>query len=183
MTFSQYKRTHSRGWKQAAQRLCLLFVAHLLFTAGGFEPPASADTQKKSSTSSPTTFLKNLYRAHDNRKGPFFEKTTKQSLAKYFDSKLTELIWKDATETPKDMVGRLDFDPFYYTQDPLITDFKIGEPKITQNKAVVVVRFKNTHKPQSITYHLRKTGDGWKIQNLYYPDGDNLIKILSMPIP
>jgi hypothetical protein len=76
---------------------------------------------------------------------------------------------------------KLDFDPLYNTQDPQITGFRIGEPKIAQNRATVLVRFKDADRSNRLTYHLVKTRQGWKIQNLDYDGGQDLVKILSAP--
>lgn len=144
--------------------------------------PQSASAQKKTAGDSPTALIKNLYAVHKDGNGPIFSRKGKHLLPKYFDAKLTKLIWHNIAETPPDLVSNLDFDPLFDAQDTKITGFNVGKPKIEGSAATVVVRFKNFDKRTRITFMLSNTGSGWRIHNLVYSSGHDLLKTLSQPV-
>src|SRR5206468_7220680 len=65
---------------------------------------------------SPDALVKDLYRAHDQKRGPFFQTKSRALLDKYFEKTLANMIWKDRV-TSKGEVGVLDGDPLYDAQD------------------------------------------------------------------
>ncbi|MBA2502769.1 MAG: DUF3828 domain-containing protein [Pyrinomonadaceae bacterium] len=130
---------------------------------------------------SPAADIRDLYRVHDNGNGPVFDRAGRRYLVKYFNQKLADLLWKDIAETPEDEVGNLDFDPLYNAQDTEITNFRVGEPVIEGDKAVVSVSFNNYGQRTKINFKMVSAGEDWKIENINYEGGSNLIKILSAP--
>jgi hypothetical protein len=96
-------------------------------------------------------------------------------LDKYFDRNLANLIWKDLT-THRNEYGVIDFDIFYNTQDPLIKNVSVGQPKINGAKATVSVSFYNAAAKEIVVYMLVKQNGEWKISDIKYRNGDTLLK-------
>ncbi len=123
----------------------------------------------------PDALVKDLYKAHDRDNGAIVQGENRKILDKYFDKNLANLIWKDMT-TNKDEVGVIDFDIFYNTQDAEIKNLNIGAAKIDGDKASVPVTFVNFKIKNSLTYQLVKENSAWKISNIDYGKGENLLK-------
>jgi hypothetical protein len=154
-------------------RLLLIFVL-----AGSLGSVASA-AQKIQPTASPDAVVRELYRVHRNGYGHVFEKAGRKNQLKFFDRNLAALIWKDLTETPDGEVGNLDFDPLYSAQDMKITNFRVGAPNLEGSKASVPVSFNNYNQKTKIKFLLVNTDGVWKIENIIYDNGSDLVKILS----
>src|SRR2546423_7824734 len=152
--------------------LCLLLLVFTVVSHAGAQ---------KAPAITPDALVRDLYRVHNNGRGPVFQPTGKRYWAKYFDDTLAGLLRKALTESAPDEVGPLDFDPLYNAQDTKITNFQVGQPKITQDQATVIVSFRNFGKPEQITFRLRNTAAGWKISNIDYGPDSDLVKILSEP--
>ena len=150
----------------------LLFLACSLFAA-------TVAAQKAQPASTPDAVVRELYRVHRNGYGHVFEKTGRKLQQKYFDAKLAGLIWKDLTETPEGDVGNLDFDPLYNAQDFQIRNFVVGAASVTGDKASVPVSFTNAGRKERLKFSLVKEGGVWKISNIDYGEGSDLVKILS----
>jgi Protein of unknown function (DUF3828) len=137
----------------------------------------------------PDAIVKNLYKAHDAKKGPFSPPKKRALIEQYFGKETAALIWKD-TATAKGEVGALDFDPLYDSQDPQITNFKVGEThfggiakhkgdKPEEGLAVLDVTFKDSGKAVRIGFQLNQdSSKAWKITDIHYPDGRSLRTIL-----
>ena len=158
-----------------ALRLALTFII-----AGSLCLVASA-VQKVQPTGTPSAVVAELYRVHRNGYGHVFEKAGRKNQEKFFDRNLAGLIWKDLTETPDGEVGNLDFDPLFSAQDTKITNFKIGAPVVDGSKVTVPVTFSNYGQRTRIKFLLINTSAGWKIENIVYDNGSDLVKILSTP--
>ena len=142
----------------------------------------------------PDLILKNLYKAHDAQKGPFFDEENRTVLEQYFTKELAGLILKDAVAA-KGEVGALDFDPLYESQDPQITNFKVGEVKwggILKHKgnepeeglAVVEVTFKDSGEARRIGFRFQQNAQkAWKIADINYSDGRSIVGILRGDAP
>ncbi|MFL6210531.1 MAG: hypothetical protein ACJ74W_16870 [Pyrinomonadaceae bacterium] len=141
----------------------------------------SALAQKAPPANTPDALVRDLYRVHNNGRGPVFQPTGKRYWAKYFDDTLAGLLRKALTESSPDEVGPLDFDPLYNAQDTKITNFQVGQPKITQDQATVIVSFRNFGQMVKITFRLRNMAAGWRIANVDYGADSDLVKILSVP--
>jgi hypothetical protein len=127
----------------------------------------------------PAALVRDLYKAHNNGEGHIFQAKSKDSLLKYFDKNLADLFWRNLTQTSNGEVGNLDFDPLYNAQDTDIKNFQVGQPKIEGGRATVAVSFLNFDQKTNITFQLSQTQQGWRISNIIYDDGSNLVKILS----
>lgn len=134
----------------------------------------------QSSGNKPVTLIRELYRVHNNGYGPVFEGKNKRYLTRYFDKSLSDLIWKELTDTSGE-VGNLDFDPLYNAQDTQIKNFQVAEPIGDNKRAEVTVSFSNFDRTVKIRFLTRNTEAGWKIENLIYEDGADLVKMLSTP--
>lgn len=157
----------------------LLVIAFAFATLSHSLLTVAARGQTRHVESSPSGVIQSLYKLHNDGKGPIFTKAGKKYLSRYFDSQLTALIWKEVAGTPAGEVGNLDFDPFYNAQDTQITSFRIGEPRIRRDAATVIVSFKNFGHLNKLIYTMRKTREGWRIHNIDYGGGLNLVKVLS----
>jgi len=115
----------------------------------------------------PDALVKDLYKQHDAQKSPFFQTENRALVDKYFDKNLADTIWKDAVDSDGE-VGALGADPLYNAQDSDIKKFAVGQPKITGDKAQVVVSFENFKKKENFTYQFVKQNGEWKISDVNY---------------
>jgi hypothetical protein len=134
----------------------------------------------QSSGNKPVVLIRELYRVHNKGYGPVFEGKSKSHLVKYFDKRLSDLIWKELTDTSGE-VGNLDFDPLYNAQEIEIKNFQVANPIGDNNRTEIMVSFNNFDQQVKIKFLMRNTEAGWKIENLIYEDGSDLVKMLSAP--
>jgi hypothetical protein len=140
---------------------------------------STAIAQKKAVAAGPETVVKNLYAAHNGKKGPFFQNKSRALVDKYFTGPLADAIWKEAIDSKPGEVGNLDFDPLYAAQDIHITKFVIA--KADENN-VVKVRFLNMGHPEEIAFSLTTPNTSskvYKIDSIVYSDAEDLESILS----
>lgn len=121
--------------------------------------------------SSPDALVSDLYKQKNN---PFFQTKDHGLVNKYFSERLAQLIWKDAVSS-KGEVGALDFDPRYDAHDTDIKKFSLRKSKSGKDEAEVIASFENMGHKIEITYSLVLTTMGWKISNIKYADGRNLV--------
>jgi hypothetical protein len=151
-------------------KLKLLFI---LFVFVGSKQLSSAETTVPQS--SPEALVSDLYK---QKNSPFFQTKDHGLVNKYFSERLAQLIWKDAVSS-KGEVGALDFDPRYDAQDTDIKKFSLRKSKSGKDSAEVIASFENMGRKTEITYSLVLTKMGWKISNIKYADGRNLVGLLS----
>lgn len=147
-----------------------------------------------SSGPDPDTIVKDLYKAHDAQKGPFFDRGSRKLVGQYFTDELTVLIVKDAKEANGE-VGAYEFDPLYASQDPQVKNFKIGATQWGGLKkhaddegdptfALVTVTFKDGSKQRELRFGFEQQADKtWRISEIHYPDGTSLLQILRQAYP
>ena len=143
---------------------------------------ARASQAKRAAAAKPDAVVRELYRVHRKGYGHVFVKEGRRLQQRFFDETLADLIWKDLTETPPDIVGRLDFDPLYNAQDISIKRFRVGAATLEGDRATVNVTFQNYDRKESLKFLMVKTATGWKISNIDYGSGYDLLKILTEPI-
>ena len=143
---------------------------------------ALAAQAKRAAASTPDAVVRELYRVHKKGYGHVFVKEGKRLQERFFDANLSNLIWKDLTETPQDEVGHLDFDPLYNAQDIRITRFRVGAATLEGDKATVPVTFQNYDRKENLKLLMTRTASGWKISNIDYGSGYDLLKILTEPL-
>lgn len=168
----------------------ILLLAALLLAAhfAGAKPLAKSAKQ-----TSPAALVAELYRQSARKRSPFFQTRSRALVNHYFEKDLGDLIWKDAIRS-KGEVGAIDGDPLYNAQDMEIKHFVIHKPESAKGNsgdalnenappvgAEVKVTFENFDAKKEITFVLgRGTGpSGWKISNIKYDDGTNLLEILK----
>ena len=125
---------------------------------------------------SPQQLVADLYRQHKTR-SPFFQHQNRSLLDRYFDKDLADLIW-NIPDSPGE-VGPLDGDPLYNAQDMEIRNFVIQKAMVTDGMATVLVTFTNIGKKQEVKFLLTSRQSAWKIINIKYDDGTDLIGILK----
>ncbi|HYP28742.1 MAG TPA: DUF3828 domain-containing protein [Blastocatellia bacterium] len=157
-------------------------VLILLAVAGMnlFGPRASEAAQRAAAPGTPDAVVRDLYKVHRMGHGPVFEGKSRSHLDKFFDRRLADMIWKELTSN-SDEVGNLDFDPLYNAQEIGIKNFRVGAPRIENGKAVVAVTFNNYDRREKLLFHLLRAGGLWKVENVVYEGGSDLLKILSTP--
>ena len=134
----------------------------LASTAATAFAQATAPTAK-----SPEALVKDLYKAHDQKRSPFFQTKSRALLYKYFEKSLADMIWKDQVSS-KGEVGVLDGDPLYDAQDMEIKNFAIGNAETEGAKAKVTVTFENFGQKKSLVFMLGKGNTGWRINDIDY---------------
>ena len=142
----------------------------------------ASQAKRAAAVQTPDAVVRELYRVHKNGYGHVFVKEGRKLQQRFFDANLANLIWKDLTETPQDEVGHLDFDPLYNAQDTRITRFRVGAPTLEGDKATVHVTFQNYDRKEDLKFLMTKTATGWKISNIEYGEGFDLLKILTEPL-
>jgi hypothetical protein len=138
--------------------------------------PAAASGELQ--IAAPDTVVADLYKQHDAKKSPFFQTKSRGLVDKYFTKATADLIWKDA-KTSKGEVGAIDFDPLYNAQDVDIKNFAVGKGDVKDENATVAVTFTNYDSKQTLTLALRLIDNNWKIDDIKYPEGHSLLKILK----
>ena len=143
--------------------------------------PAAAQATDPIPGPSPAAIVDSLYRIHDNGRGPVLTQESGKVHDRFFDSTLAALFMQNLIGPPNGEVSNLDFDPFYNAQEMGIKNFAIGDATITGDSAVVVVTFDNFDRKERLAYQLRGKPQGWKIRNIVYGDGDDLLTTLRKP--
>ncbi len=144
----------------------------------GINLSVTARTRPKTLRSiSPRTLVVNLYNQHKKR-SPFFQRKSRALLDKYFTRELATLLWNDVLSSG-DEVGALDGDPLFNAQEMEITDFSIEPGTVVAQAAEVPVSFKNLGQKHTVVFRLVAERSGWKIANIEYDDGANLVDILK----
>jgi hypothetical protein len=126
---------------------------------------------------SPQALVADLYKQHKKR-SPFFQTHSRALLDKYFDRKLANLLWQDASSSG-DEVGALDGDPLFNAQDMEIKNFSIHEGTGGPRMMEVPVTFENFGQAHKILFRLFSAAGTWKITNIEYDDGSSLVDILK----
>src|SRR5215475_11391707 len=109
--------------------------------------------------------VKDLYKVHDQKRGPFYQTKSRALLYKYFEKSLADMIWKDRV-TSKGEVGVLDGDPLYDAQDMEIKNFAVGQAETEGNKSRVTVTFENFGQKKTLIFMLGKGTTGWRINDI-----------------
>ena len=150
-----------------------LKLAFTVFLLVGTIQQSSAETPAPQFSAE--ALVADLYKQKAN---PFFQTKDHGLVDKYFSERLAQLIWKDAVSS-KSEVGALDFDPRYDAQDTDIKKLSLRKSMSGKDAAEVIASFENMGHKTEITYSLVLTKMGWKISNIKYADGRNLVTLLS----
>src|SRR5262245_25942694 len=142
--------------------LTLLSVTLLCLTAAsayGQSAPAKPST--------PDALVKDLYKAHDHKRGPFFQTKSRALLYQYFEKSLADMIWNDRVSSKGDG-GVVDGDPLCDAQDMEIKNFAVGQAETEGAKARVPVTFENLGEKKKLIFMLGKGTTGWRINDIDY---------------
>ncbi len=121
----------------------------------------------------PETLVAELYKQHDAKKSPFFQKD-RARIDKYFTKPLGDMVFRDATN-PVDEIGAIGADPLYDGQDFEIKNFAVGKGTIDGTKATVNVTFSNFGEKKTIVFSLVETAVAWRISDIKYSHGGSLL--------
>lgn len=156
----------------------IILVAAIFLSAG--HSSGAQSIAKAVKPTSPNALVIELYRQSGKNRSPFFQTKSRALVDKYFERHLGDLIWKDAI-TSKGEVGALDGDPLYNAQDTEIKNFVVHKPTVANGTAEVKVSFENFGKKEEIVFLLssKNKSAGWKITNIKYNDGSDLLGILK----
>ncbi|HQU85474.1 MAG TPA: DUF3828 domain-containing protein [Pyrinomonadaceae bacterium] len=164
------------------KQIFCIFAVLLAVSFGAFaqsKKSAAVSVVAVSQKGTPEELLKELYAIHTmdlkNEQDRIVNAKSRRNLDKFFDKNLADLIWKDMT-TVREGVGVIDFDIFYNTQDPQITNLTVGKAQINGEKATVQVNFKNANTKEKVTYLLVKENAKWKIRDIKYGGNESLLK-------
>ena len=187
--FRSRRVKHPAMWRRMNLRslvLCVTFTIALSLTAAAEKPHSSGPD--------PDAILRDLYKAHDAQKGPFFDRKNHKLLEKYLTKELATLLQKDASVSEGE-VGAIEFDPLYASQDPQVTNFRIGRVRWgdiqkrgdnvpDKGFALVTVSFKENGKPRELQFRFEQEPDKtWRISDIHYPDGSSLLQLLRQAYP
>ncbi|MEP6743635.1 MAG: hypothetical protein ABJB61_14140 [bacterium] len=152
----------------------ILIMALIIGTL--YAVPAAQRRSSATKRLSPEQLVVDLYRQH-KKQSPFFQNKSRALVDRYFDTELADLIWH-MPNSPGE-VGPLDGDPLYNAQDMEIRNLVIHDSKVKDGTASVLATFRNFGKKQEVKFLLASHRTGWKITNIKYDDGTELIGILK----
>lgn len=141
-------------------------------------PVAAQKTVPVKTQVTPSALVSDLYLQHKKNRGPFFQTKSRALVTKYFTRHLADLIWKDRVNAGNE-VGALDGDPLYNAQDTEIKKFVQHQPTYAKGKAEVIVSFENFGKKETVTFVIVREQGKWKIANIRYADGTDLLGIFK----
>jgi hypothetical protein len=137
------------------------------FSVGAGDSPIS------SNEITPEAAVSQLYQLHLHSSQSVFDPKSRTILDQYFDKRLADLIWKQLGQ------DKFDLDPLTDAQNLENPDFKVASTEINDDIAITKVNFFNFGKTSVMTFHLRKIGSSWKIADIDYENGSNLLKSLE----
>ena len=118
--------------------------------------PASAGA---GADSDPLALIKAIYATHaTDNDNPGLENT--------YSTRLQAPIDKDARETPKGEVGRIDWDVFINGQDWKLSKLKIALVSKTAHRAQVRATFKNFDEANDMLFDLVRENGAWRIDDI-----------------
>lgn len=146
------------------------------------EPAGTPSAGAAEAVTTPEALVADLYKAHDGKKSPFFQTKDRALVDKYFTKSTADLIWKDAISS-KGEVGALEGDPLYAAQDTQIKNFAIGKGDVKGDNATVAVNFTNYGQKNTVTFLLKMVNGGWKIDDIIWPEGTSMVKVIRENYP
>ncbi|MEJ7848798.1 MAG: DUF3828 domain-containing protein [Pyrinomonadaceae bacterium] len=143
------------------------------------QPAATpADGSAEVQAAAPELLIADLYKQHDAKKSPFFQKKDRALVDKFFTKPLADLIWKDSNG-PLGEMGAIDFDPLYDGQDFEIKNFAVDKGEIKGDTASVVANFTNFGEKRAVFFAMKQAGSTWKIEDIKYGRQGSLLKMMK----
>lgn len=147
--------------------------------ASASQPAATpADGSAEVQADAPELLVADLYKQHNAKKSPFFQKKDMALVDKFFTKPLADLIWKDA-HGPLGEMGAIDFDPLYDAQDVDIKNFEVAKADIKGETASVVVNFTNFGEKKALFFAMKLASGNWKIDDIKYGRQGSLLKMMK----
>lgn len=137
-----------------------------------------ADGSAEAKTAAPELLVAELYKQHDAKKSPFFQKKDRALVDKFFTKPLADLIWKDSNG-PLGEMGAIDFDPLYDGQDIEIKKFAVDKGEIKGETASVVANFTNFGEKRAVFFAMKQSGGNWKIEDIKYGRQGSLLQMMK----
>ncbi|MEO8207292.1 MAG: hypothetical protein ABI615_14015 [Chthoniobacterales bacterium] len=142
----------------------------------------------------PNALLLSLIKDHDAKKGVFAVK--RDQLDRFFNKELAALIRRDMAEVEKTgEIALIDFDLIYFSQDPMITNLKIGKAAIggvlkhagdepIEGLATINMTFKDNGEESFTTFQFGLNAEKeWRIDDIHYNGGSSLKELLEGVYP
>lgn len=127
----------------------------------------AADTSPKAALA----FLDAIYDRYRND-GPGVMIGDRAALGRYFTPELAGIIAEDdARAAVVGEVPNLDADPFIDAQDGEIRDIAVAVAEAPGGRMAGHVTFTNSGAPKAIDLELAETADGWRIDDIRWPEG------------
>ncbi len=159
------------------KKLSFLVLATIFLSAAHITAPAQTGSVKRLA---PEALVADLYKEHNAKRSPFFQRRSRARVDKYFETDLGNMIWKDAV-TSKNEVGVLDGDPLYDAQDMEIKNFAIGAATYEKTMANVPVTFENFGQQKKIIFILVNGRTGWRIHDIDYGGDEGTMRGMFKP--
>ncbi len=138
------------------RRTCILGVACAVASVSAMAADVSAHD-----------FVAAIYNAYVGKNGNGVALDSEQTVRRYFEPALAELILKDREDSRRrNEVGVLDFDPFVDAQDWEIAAFSIAVSEAGPDKARATVKFTSFKRESTVVLDLIRSKAGWKIGNI-----------------
>lgn len=154
-----------------------LLSAFLLMSFAMLPAPARPDAEAQK-------FLEAIYKQYVGLNTPGVPLGNNEVLFNYFTPELAALIAADASQAQKnDEVPALDGDPFVGAQDWDIKDVSVTVKDAGPGKALGLASFANMGEKQVVELDLRKLPQGWRIDEIRWPDASlrGILKGEGMP--
>ncbi len=148
--------------------VCMLLSSVFLF---------AACSPRQLSTRSPESLVRALYASQLTGRSPFREPGGEGD---FFTPDLSALIAREA-ETEPGLVGRLDFDPLFDSQDPDARHLVVEPIKMAADgqRAEVRAVFEDGGVRTVVRFELRRGEDGWRISDIHGPRSGSLVRLLG----
>ncbi len=137
-----------------------------------------ADGSAEVQAAAPELLVADLYKQHDAKKSPFFQRKDRALVDKFFTTSLADLIWKDSNG-PLGEMGAIDFDPLYDGQDFEIKNFAVDKAEIKGDTASVVANFSNFGEKRAVFFAMKQAGSNWKIEDIKYGRQGSLLQMMK----
>ncbi|RZZ84139.1 DUF3828 domain-containing protein [Pseudoxanthomonas winnipegensis] len=112
---------------------------------------------------------------------PGLAEQSKDVLRRYFTARLAGLIAEDAAcAARRREICRLDFAPLWGSQDPSAEALTLTSADGDTVRVQYMVP--STREHIALSFRVAKSADGWRIDDILYPDGSSLAKLLSAPL-
>lgn len=143
------------------------------------QPTATpADGSAEVQAAAPELLVAVLYKQHDAKKSPFFQKKDRALVDEFFTKPLADLIWKDSNG-PEGELGAIDFDQLYDGQDFEIKNLAVDKGEIKGDIASVVANFTNFGEKRAVFFAMKQAGSDWKIEDIKSGRQGSLLKIMK----